>query len=248
MELPVIVFILLFILVIILILLHRKNKKFGDKISVLEQTLDMKVDAITSLKETYAASRRALDQHAAQANEIADKKQTIAKLQTTQASLKATIVEKDTEIEKHYKKHAQNAETSRQQIAKFNAEAKAQNVVIDGLKKMHQEEIGEAEKKRHTLEETINRKTDKNKELSTLLTQTITAKKEEKQRLDKIIETRNETVQTLENEYTQSQELAKRNYQQYEAKLVAKDKEMAQLNMVFNDLAEELQTNISTLE
>jgi chromosome segregation ATPase len=248
MELPIIVFILLFLLVIILILLHRSNKKRSDKISVLEQTLDMKVDAITSLKETYAASRRALDEHAAQANEIADKKQKIQKLQENKASLKATIVEKSVEIEKHYEKHAKSAETTRQTIAKFNTEAQAQVRVIDGLKHLHKEEIREADKKMNALEETINSKTTKNRELSSLLTQTIIEKKEEKKRLDSIISNNNKIIETLKSDNNKSQEIAKKNYAQYEAKLVAKDEETAKLNTVFNDLVEELQEDVRRLE
>jgi chromosome segregation ATPase len=245
MELPVIIFILLFFLVIILILLHRSNKKHADKISVLEQTLDMKVDAITSLKETYAESRRAIDKHAAQAHEILDKKQTIVKLEANKVSLKATVVKKNTEIEQHHVKHAKSAEETRQKVAKFNAEAKAQVLVMDGLKHMHNEEMREADTKKLALENTINSKTDKNRELSSLLTQTIMEKKEEKKRLDTTISNNHEAIQTLKSDYAKSQELVKKNYAQYEAKLVAKDEEMTKLNTGFNKLVQELQENVA---
>jgi len=173
MDLPVIIFVLLFFLVIILILLHTSNKKYADKISILEQTLDMKVDALTSLKETYEESRRVIDKHASQASEIEDKKNTIIHLEADKVSLGVTIDEKNIEIDAEHKKYDANVQENIDNIAKLNSEAKAQALVISGLKKTHQKEMKCVDEEKLGLEDTIRIKNNENQELSSLLTKTV---------------------------------------------------------------------------
>lgn len=128
MEIPAIIFVLLFILVIILILLHRSNKKYADKISVLEQTLNMKADAITSLKKTYAQSKSAIDKHVAQERQIALQSQNIKHLEENIQTLKQNVLAQKNDMKEQQEKqisilkeHAENIEVMHQELHKKTA-------------------------------------------------------------------------------------------------------------------------------
>lgn len=89
-------------------MLHRSNKKFADKISVLEQAVEMKSDSLTSMKETHKASVKALKRDEAQKKEIEDKKTDIKTLKDRKASLEQTIRDKNRNISQLNSKHKEN--------------------------------------------------------------------------------------------------------------------------------------------
>ena len=237
MESPIIIFILLFIVVIILLLLQGSNKKFADKISILEQTLDMKADAITSLKETYLASRKALDKNAVQIQEIEDKKQKLINFQANKVSLEEIIRDKNTLLKKQQEMYEGNLQDHKSMIANLKKESKEQNNSLDNVKKIYDNVMEEAKKKHFILEDLVHTKNNKTNELSTLLSKTQLEVKEEKKKFKR-----------LQEEFTQSQVEVKKNYSDSDAKMRDKEVEMSKFNITFNELVEELKVNITNLE
>jgi len=104
-DVPVIVFVLLFFLVLILILLHKSNKKYADKISVLEQTVELKAESLSSMKEIYAESKKVLAKSKAQQEDIESKKKVILTLKETKYKLEDTIRKQAKEQEQQKRLH-----------------------------------------------------------------------------------------------------------------------------------------------
>ena len=86
-DVPVIVFVLIFFLVLVLLFLHRANKKFADKISVLEQAIDIQDETIAYLKETHDSSKKALDNYVSQKQTIENNNKIILNLEEKELSL-----------------------------------------------------------------------------------------------------------------------------------------------------------------
>lgn len=104
MEMPVIIFSLLFILVIILIFLHRSNQKYADKISILEQALDMKVDDVTSLKDIHTEAKEAINKYEKQSSVLVSQEENISTLTANNVSLKKHLEDMNTQLKEYEEK------------------------------------------------------------------------------------------------------------------------------------------------
>ena len=116
-DIPIIIFSLLFFLVLILIGLHRSNKKFADKISVLEQTVELKAESLTSMKEIYAQSKVVLQKSEQQQKEIENKKEVILALKENKVSLEQSIRKQEKETQQL--EYVHNQDTSQYILISF---------------------------------------------------------------------------------------------------------------------------------
>lgn len=120
MELPIIIFVLLFILVIILILLHLSNRKYADKISILEQALKIKIDDAPALKKTYADAKQAIDGYELQESKIQQQANNIKELEESLKMLKESHMQVSAEKIEDLEKSKETLTLELEQIKKLH--------------------------------------------------------------------------------------------------------------------------------
>ena len=145
MVIPNIIFVLLFVLVIILILLHRSNKKFADKISVLEQAIDMKSESLTSMRETYVASKKALERDKVQTETIINKENIILSLNEDKIKLEEHIKKDKEEIKVLHHDYKEKIEKELKNALDLKAEITKRDKSLLQAKKEHEEKVYDLE-------------------------------------------------------------------------------------------------------
>jgi len=237
MEIPSIIFVLLFILVIVLILLHRSNKKYADKISILEQTLNMKVETITSLKTTYKEAKEAIEKYTTQKNTVALQKQSISALKETSETLEERIKNMSSELKEQQVLHLKTLSEHTDTIDIMHQESREYERNTEYLKKAYETRLADKKTEQQLLENAMDVKNNKISELSTHITRNIAHAKEVKKQLEAVIDANQGEIDNL-----------KENNIQYASAIDAKDIEISKLGHKHESSIDALTKEIETLD
>ena len=156
-----IVSVLIFFLVIVLLFLHRANKKFADKISVLEQAIEIQDETIVYLKDTHDSSKEALNNYVSQKQKIEENNKTILNLKDEVNTLIKDLDDKDNKI-KHlnaiYEESKENIFTLKKNVEIKEKEHKQTQQEMLNRIKGQDEVIREAEEKHTKLTQILSEK------------------------------------------------------------------------------------------
>ncbi|MEA1879570.1 MAG: hypothetical protein U9N11_02835, partial [Campylobacterota bacterium] len=234
MDVPIIVFVLLFVLVLILIMLHRSNKKFADKISVLEQAVEMKSESLTSMKETYAASVKALSRDELQKKDIEDKKNSITTLEDRKASLEQTVRDKNKNISQLNIEHKKTLKDKDKEKLE--------------LQDAHEHVIEEVSQKIVAIE---NNLIEKEHEVSSLIDKQkkeVDTFKANSSRLEEVISKKSTEIEVFEKNNTKMSKEMKANEAEYQQTIKDKNKEKQELQDAHELVIEEVSQKIVAIE
>ena len=152
-DIHIFIFALLFLLVIILILLHRSNKKFADKISILEQTVELKAESLSSMKEIYAESKKVLAKSKEQQKDIERKEEVILALEETKVKLKTIIDNQNEEKEQLKRSHEDVIVKVTEKIVALEYSTAKNESIANEFKVKYKETVQKAENSRHIFEQ-----------------------------------------------------------------------------------------------
>jgi len=156
-----IVSVLIFFLVIVLLFLHRANKKFADKISVLEQAIEIQDETIVYLKDTHDSSKEALNNYVSQKQKIEENNKTILNLKDEVNTLIKDLDDKDNKIKDLnviYEESKENIFTLKKNVEIKEKEHKQTQQEMLNRIKGQDEVIREAEEKHTKLTQILSEK------------------------------------------------------------------------------------------
>lgn len=221
-DVPIIIFVLLFILVLILIFLHRSNKKFADKISVLEQTVELKAESLSSMKEIYTESKKVLEKSQHQEKDIESKKKVILELEETKSSLENSMQKKIGEMQQLEHIHENIIEEVTQKIFDIEKASAEKDDANNALKMIHKEAVEKLEEKHLLLTQTLMQREEAIKTLE--LAHQKTKEKNQKEK-DALLE----NIKTLKAEHFEILEQAKEEKESLEKLLMLEQENVLQM-------------------